>query len=103
MFRKLLQKLKSFTDKNDISKSYLGEEKFSSLEKITGFKISNTDFFVKALTHRSYLEISPELEKSNERLEFLGDSVLGLVVAESLFKNFLRTMKDFLRSLVLIW
>lgn len=58
------------------------------LEKFLGFQISHPEYFIKALTHRSYLEISHESKKSNERLEFLGDSVLGLIVAEFLFRNF---------------
>lgn len=41
----------------------------------------------KALTHRSYLGDDPSAE-SNERLEFLGDSILGVVVAEYLFNTF---------------
>jgi ribonuclease-3 len=40
----------------------------------------------QALTHRSYTE--GELSTSNERLEFLGDAVLGLVIAEHLFQLF---------------
>jgi ribonuclease-3 len=41
----------------------------------------------KALTHRSYLGDDPSAE-SNERLEFLGDSVVGVIVAEYLFNAF---------------
>lgn len=41
----------------------------------------------QALTHKSYLSETSGLE-SNERLEFLGDSVLGLIVAEHLFSRF---------------
>ena len=41
----------------------------------------------QALTHKSYLSETSGLE-SNERLEFLGDSVLGLIVAEHLFSKF---------------
>ena len=43
----------------------------------------------QALVHRSYLNEAPEPDvESNERLEFLGDAVLGLVVASWLFRNF---------------
>lgn len=58
------------------------------LQKTLGFTFHNNEYYIKALTHRSYLEITPEFKKSNERLEFLGDSVLGVIVAESLFKKF---------------
>jgi len=50
--------------------------------------IRNREYFIKALTHRSFLDISPELKKNNERLEYLGDAVLDLIVSEYLFKNF---------------
>ncbi|MEO8458658.1 MAG: ribonuclease III [Chloroflexota bacterium] len=41
-----------------------------------------------ALYHRSYLNEAPENVESNERLEFLGDAVLGLVISERLFKDY---------------
>ncbi len=46
-------------------------------------------YFLQALTHRSYLQFAqyPTL-KSNERLEFLGDSILNLVIAEYLYGEF---------------
>ncbi len=62
--------------------------RLAEIEKLIGYKISNPDYYVKAITHRSYLEIDPALIKSNERLEFLGDAVLGLIVAETLFTKF---------------
>ena len=58
------------------------------LQETLGFIFHYDEYYLKALTHRSFLEISPKFIKSNERLEFLGDSVLGVVVAESLFKKF---------------
>ena len=46
------------------------------------------DLLALALTHRSYLHVGgPEARESNERLEFLGDSVLGLVVTEHLYQT----------------
>lgn len=63
-------------------------EKFSRLEKLVGYKIKDKEFFVQAMLHRSYLEQNSEFEVSNERLEFLGDAVLSVVVAEYLYKNF---------------
>jgi ribonuclease III len=59
-----------------------------NLESLLGFKIYNQTFYLKALTHRSYLELHHELQKSNERLEFLGDSVLSMIVAKYLFFEF---------------
>ncbi len=62
-------------------------KQLKALEEILQVNITMPKYFVKAITHRSYLGISPELDKSNERLEYLGDAVLGLVVAEHFFKT----------------
>ncbi len=49
----------------------------------------NIDFYLQAVTHRSYLNENKEHHlKHNERLEFLGDAVLELVVTKYLFENF---------------
>lgn len=62
-----------------------------SLEKICGIKLGNLAIYAEALTHRSALD-GEEYLISNERLEFLGDSILNFIVAEHLFKSF--PMKD---------
>ncbi len=64
---------------------HFNKEKQKELNKVLGFKLKNQAIYLKAFTHRSYLELFPELEKSNERLEFLGDSVLNMSVAKYLF------------------
>ncbi len=64
------------------------QEKLKLLEAVLEFPIRNSSFYVKALTHRSFLELHPDLLKSNERLEFLGDSVLSLIIANYLFSNY---------------
>lgn len=51
-------------------------------------KIKNKKLLEEALTHRSYLNESRERVPSNERLEFLGDSILSFVVSDYLFKNY---------------
>lgn len=82
-----LRLVKKHKEKNIIiSKAF--EDRLEALENVLNYKIQNRDFFIKALTHRSYLELASNVNKSNERLEFLGDSVLGLVVAEYLFIKF---------------
>ena len=43
---------------------------------------------LRALTHRSYLNEHPDTLDDNERLEFLGDAVLGLVLSSELYKKF---------------
>lgn len=54
-----------------------------------GIEFENPELFVTALTHRSYLnEHRTTVKEHNERLEFLGDAVLELVVTEYLYSNF---------------
>jgi ribonuclease-3 len=61
----------------------------SKLEKRIGIKFKNKDLLKEALTHRSYLNERPNLRlKHNERLEFLGDAVLELVVTEYLYRRY---------------
>ncbi|MCL4511109.1 MAG: ribonuclease III [Bacteroidetes bacterium] len=64
-------------------------KKKRELEQILGIKIKNEDYFVEALTHRSALSLpSSDKKRSNERLEYLGDAVLNLLVAEILFDEY---------------
>jgi ribonuclease-3 len=54
-----------------------------------GFEFNNIEYLITALTHRSYVnEHKKSVTSHNERLEFLGDAVLELVVTDYLFKNF---------------
>lgn len=48
----------------------------------------NIDLLRNAMCHRSYLNENADISEDNERLEFLGDSILGFLVAEWLFKEF---------------
>lgn len=56
--------------------------KHNRLETLLGHEFNRTELLVQALTHRSYGSMH------NERLEFLGDSVLNCVVARLLFQRF---------------
>ncbi len=59
------------------------------LEARLGYKFNNIELLETALTHSSYSnENRLESAKCNERLEFLGDAVLGLIVARYLYENF---------------
>lgn len=58
------------------------------LEKNLGYKFNNKSLLENALTHSSYANEVRNGITSNERLEFLGDSVLSVIVADYLFKNF---------------
>ena len=59
------------------------------LETAIGYRFRNITFLQNALTHSSYAnERWHNSLMSNERLEFLGDSILGMLVAEYLYRNF---------------
>ena len=59
-----------------------------AIEKL-GFEFKNLDLLITALTHRSYVnEHKKSVSEHNERLEFLGDAVLELVVTDYLYHNF---------------
>lgn len=60
----------------------------AELEKRINHKFSNREFLREALCHTSYVNEAKTAETSNERLEFLGDSVLSAIVSEYLFKRF---------------
>jgi len=62
---------------------------FSPLEKKLNLNFKNKDFLIQAFCHRSYLNENPDFYLShNERLEFLGDAVLELVVTEYLYQKY---------------
>ena len=61
----------------------------SNLEKKLGLHFKDEDLLTEALTHRSYINEYPKWRlPHNERLEYLGDAVLELLVSEELFKKF---------------
>lgn len=62
---------------------------FSVLEKNLGITFKNQNLLKQALVHRSYLNENPHFSLGhNERLEFLGDAVLELVVTEHLYEHY---------------
>ena len=61
----------------------------SKLEKSLGVKFVNHDLITQAVVHRSYLNEHPDFKlEHNERLEFLGDAVLELVVTDHLYRTY---------------
>ena len=70
------------------------EEALAELETALGYRFADPELLVRALTHRSLanerilegVECYPAAAGDNERLEFLGDAVLGLMVAEAMFR-----------------
>ncbi|MEI6627105.1 MAG: ribonuclease III [bacterium] len=64
-------------------------KELTTLERKLGVKFKNKNNLTQALVHRSYLNEHPEFHLDhNERLEFLGDAVLEIIVTENLFTNF---------------
>lgn len=67
----------------------LSLENFQGLEESIGYHFKNRSLILEALTHKSYYYENPEKSIGyNERLEFLGDAVLGLAISEYLFRKF---------------
>lgn len=65
---------------------------FTKLEKKLEIKFKNKDLLAQAFVHRSYLNEHPDFNLyHNERLEFLGDAVLEIIVTEYLFHHFPNT------------
>lgn len=59
---------------------------FARFERLIGYRPENWAPFIESLLHRSYLQYLGPQAKSNERLEFLGDSILNSLVAEYLYR-----------------
>lgn len=63
----------------------MDDEVLRQIEQTVGYKFSNCNFLVKALTHSSAVD---NRLSSNERLEFLGDSVLSAIICQTLYERF---------------
>lgn len=62
---------------------------YLKVEKIIGVEFKNKALLLRALTHRSYLNENRKIKmEHNERLEFLGDAILELVVTDFLYKKY---------------
>jgi len=62
----------------------------TALQETLGISFNNPSLLEQALVHSSYVNENSSLAPtSNERLEFLGDAILGLVVAEKLYQDFI--------------
>ena len=59
-----------------------------NLEETIGYQFNDNKLLEQTLSHSSYANESKETRSSNERLEFLGDSVLSLVVSQYIFEHF---------------
>ncbi len=62
---------------------------YKALEVKIGYTFRDRSLLHNSLLHRSHIHVTgQDREQSNERLEFLGDAVLGLVANEELYKTF---------------
>lgn len=68
----------------------MDKNKYITFSKdVLGFEFNNLDLLITSFTHRSYLnEHRKTVKEHNERLEFLGDAVLELVVTQFLYTNY---------------
>lgn len=62
-------------------------ENISGFEELIGYKFKNKKLLINALSHSSYANETKNPGGSNERLEFLGDSVLSVVVSDYIYKQ----------------
>lgn len=84
--RRLISKLRIFVGAQ--GQKAPSEIDYAALQKVLKYSIHDKEIFRQALSHRSYLQIiGKESATSNERLEFLGDSVLNLIIGEYLYHN----------------
>jgi len=58
----------------------------SQLQNFLNIRFNNPAILEKAFTHRSYLNEVKTVKESNERLEFLGDAVLGFIVSSNIYR-----------------
>jgi ribonuclease-3 len=79
----LLQELRQFFDSSNNS----ADEDLERVQELIGYHFRSPELLRLGLTHRSFTHSNNRRESSNERLEFLGDSVLGLVIADALYQD----------------
>lgn len=67
----------------------MSKDNLKYLEKKLNYNFKNRELLERALTHSSFInENNMKFYECNERLEYLGDAVLGLVIGEYFYKNF---------------
>jgi len=64
------------------------KEQLATLERALGYRFQCPELLNQALTHKSYVHEHREPDQHNERLEFLGDAVLGLVISNHCYGRF---------------
>lgn len=87
---KLWNSIKSLFDPPTPAKHKTKSSDLSEIQQIVGFQFADLSILELSLTHRSFFKSgeSNNSHAANERLEFLGDSVLGMVISDKLFEDF---------------
>ena len=89
MSKKLLRKISSLFSNHNFK-----DLDISAIERIIRYRFKDRNLLYTAFKHSSYLPITKEKAyQSNERLEFLGDAVLDIVVTEFLYLNLPKTQE----------
>jgi ribonuclease III len=70
-----------------LDRSTFSDAQLDALESLIGYQFRDRALLRLSLTHRSIARAADQSLPSNERLEFLGDSVLGLIIAHQLFRR----------------
>ncbi|MCY3771443.1 MAG: ribonuclease III [Gemmatimonadetes bacterium] len=82
------------------NRTAIERENARQVQKYLNYRFKNTDYLITALKHRSYVYSREQSGvHSNERLEFLGDAVLDLVVGEFIFNTYPRRREGQLTQL----
>lgn len=76
----------------------LTKKNLKLLEELINAKVTHPKIFIEAFTHRSAID-HQKFIKSNERLEFLGDALLGFIIGEALFNAFPTEDEGFLTKI----
>ncbi len=78
-----------------------GKEKdlFRGIRKITGYIPEDISLYKEALTHKSASYLRNGIKINNERLEYLGDSILDAVVSDYLYKKYRKSNEGFLTEM----
>lgn len=88
-YRKIVIFFKNFFRRQKKPRKFLTSKDIENFTKKIGYRFRDKNILLQALKHRSFLTETREPRlNSNERLEFLGDSVLGMVVTDFLFRTF---------------
>ncbi|MFA4924911.1 MAG: ribonuclease III [Ignavibacteriaceae bacterium] len=89
--------LSKYFDKRKFIK-LLTKKNLKLLEQLINTKVAHPQIFVEAFTHRSAVD-HEKFKESNERLEFLGDALLGFIIGEALFNAFPTKDEGFLTKI----